>query len=85
MAVEALHPRTIATLERLKNASWFSRVGIQDTDVVIVVPSWHEAIAHCSTLDWENLSLSMRRTHIVNVSPNDHPSVSSCGMRSSSK
>jgi hypothetical protein len=52
-----MHPRTVATLDRLENASWFSCVGVKDTDAAIVLSSWQEAIEQCSSLEWENLSL----------------------------
>jgi hypothetical protein len=51
-----MHPRTIATLEELENAHWFSRVGIKkDSTMAIVVSSWPEAIEHCDSFEWECL------------------------------
>jgi hypothetical protein len=51
-----MHPRTIATLEELENARWFSRVGIKkDSTTAIVVGSWPEAIEHCDSFDWDCL------------------------------
>jgi hypothetical protein len=67
-----MHPRTIATLDDLRNASWFSRVGVKDTDTAIVLSSWQKAIAHCSTREWENLNLDASNTyceHLVQRSP----------------
>jgi hypothetical protein len=55
--VRDMHPRTIATLKRLEEAHWFSRVGVKDTQVARVLSSWDEAIEHCSSIDWENLTL----------------------------
>lgn len=52
-----LHPRTRATLQQLADADWFSAVGVKDTEAAIVLPSWNEAIAHCSSVEWENLCL----------------------------
>src|ERR1700688_4989299 len=52
-----MHPKTIATLDRLEKAVWFSRVGLKDTEFAIVLPSWHDAIKHCSSLEWQNLCL----------------------------
>src|ERR1700733_2705297 len=52
-----MHPRTIATLDRLEKAAWFSCVGIKDTEVAIVLSSWKEAIDHCSSLEWRDLCL----------------------------
>lgn len=50
-----MHPRTVATLNELEKAEWFSRVGVKDTMAAIVLSSWQEAIKHCSSLEWENL------------------------------
>lgn len=52
-----MHPRTIATLEKLEQADWFTVVGVHDTDAAIVLSSWQEAIEHCGSIDWENLCL----------------------------
>ena len=50
-----MHPRTVATLGQLENASWFSRVGVKDAATAIVLASWPEAIDHCCTFDWVDL------------------------------
>src|SRR5260370_30855907 len=50
-----MHPRTIAMLERLEKAPWFSRVGINEGSSAAVVTSWPEAIARCSSIEWEDL------------------------------
>jgi hypothetical protein len=51
-----MHPRTIATLEELEQASWFSRVGIKkDSTTAIVLASWPEAIEYCSSPEWDDL------------------------------
>jgi hypothetical protein len=52
-----MHPRTIATLDRLEKAAWFSCVGLQDTTAAIVLLSWVEAIEHCGSINWRNLLL----------------------------
>lgn len=52
-----MHPRTIATLDRLEHACWFTSVGVVDTTAAIVLSTWTEAIQHCSSLEWENLCL----------------------------
>jgi hypothetical protein len=41
-----LHPRTIATLDRLEGSDWFSRVGVHDATTPIILASWPEAIEH---------------------------------------
>ncbi len=55
MKQPSMHPRTVATLNELEKAEWFSRVGVKDTMAAIVLSSWQEAIKHCSSLEWENL------------------------------
>lgn len=52
-----MHPRTVATLDKLRQAAWFSYVGVKDTEAAIVLSSWGEAIESCSSLEWENLCL----------------------------
>jgi len=49
-----MHSRTIATLDRLEKASWFSRVGINEGSAAVVT-SWSEAIEHCDSSAWEDL------------------------------
>ena len=49
--------RTQQILEDLSRTDWFSRVGVVDTAAAKVVNSWPEAIALCSTIDWENFVL----------------------------
>ena len=46
---------TIATLIELAEASWFSRLGVKDTETAIVVSSWPEAVEHCKAHQWELL------------------------------
>ena len=52
-----MHPRTIATLDELEKAAWFSHVGEKDTEAAIVLSSWEEAGRFCSSLEWQNLCL----------------------------
>ena len=52
-----MHPRTIATLDQLEKASWFSRVGVEEGSRVAVLTSWPEAIEQCSSFEWEDLRL----------------------------
>lgn len=45
-----MHPRTVATLEKLEEATWFSKVGVQDAEgYAIVVSSWNEAMKYCTS------------------------------------
>jgi hypothetical protein len=52
-----VHPRTIAALEELEQAAWFSRVGVKDTNAAVVLSSWQEAVEHCGSPEWEDLCL----------------------------
>jgi hypothetical protein len=52
-----MHSRTIATLDQLAKASWFSRVGAKEGSRAAVVTSWPEAIVRCSSYEWEDLRL----------------------------
>jgi hypothetical protein len=52
-----MHPRTIATLGKLRQAHWFNAVGVHDTKAAEVLSSWDEAIESCGSADWENLCL----------------------------
>lgn len=52
-----MHPRTLETLAELEKTTWFSAVGVVDTDAAIVLSSWPEAMQHCSSSQWENLLL----------------------------
>lgn len=52
-----MHPRTIATLNDLRLAAWFCRVGVRDTESAEVLPSWSAAVESCSSVEWENLCL----------------------------
>jgi len=50
-----MHCRTVATLDSLEKASWFSRVGVNEGSSAAVVTSWPEAITRCSSIEWEDL------------------------------
>jgi hypothetical protein len=52
-----MHPRTVATVDKLDKVEWFTRVGKKDTTRTRVLSSWPEAIEHCGSLEWENLCL----------------------------
>ena len=58
-----MRPMTIATLHELESATWFSRVGVKDTEVAIVLASWEQAIEHCSSPDWEALCLEAQNQY----------------------
>jgi hypothetical protein len=62
-----MHQRTIATLDRLEQAVWFSRVGMRDIESAIVLPSWHDAIEHCSSLEWQNICLEADNQYCVRL------------------
>ena len=50
-----MHPRTAATLDKLREENWFRNVGVQDTTAAEVVSSWDEAIRSCSSPEWIGL------------------------------
>lgn len=52
-----MHPKTIATLNDLDKAAWFSHVGVKDTKTAIVLSSWEDAIKHIGSIEWENLCI----------------------------
>ena len=69
-----MHPRTTATLSRLRQSSWFENIGVRDTEVAIVVETWDEAIASCTSLTWENLCLeaaNQYRARLLERSPSE--------------
>jgi hypothetical protein len=52
-----MHQRTIRALTQLEEADWFSCVGKQDADTVIVLSSWDEAMQECASAESEWLNL----------------------------
>jgi len=50
-----MHPRTVATLDKLRAEDWFRNVGVRDTEVADVVSSWQEAVESCSSPTWVGL------------------------------
>jgi hypothetical protein len=67
-----MHPRTEATLEKLRQVQWFRCVGVRDTEAAEVLCSWREAIENCSSVEWENLCLQAAnryRERLVEHSP----------------
>lgn len=51
--------RTVATLNELKNITWFGRCGIREFESAITLSSWAEARSYSETLEWENSCLEM--------------------------
>jgi hypothetical protein len=67
-----MHPRTLAALQRLEEADWFSRVGVKDATTAIVLSSWDEAVEHCGSNQWQNLCIeaaNQLRLRILERSP----------------
>ena len=67
-----MHPRTVATLEKLRQVQWFCCVGVHDTDAAQVLSSWSEAIESCSSTEWEELCMeaaNQYREKLVKKSP----------------
>jgi hypothetical protein len=50
-----MKPAMVATIDQVNNAAWFSRVGVKDTTVAMVLPSWEEAVDSCASIEWEDL------------------------------
>ncbi len=66
-----MHSRTSALLDELNSTHWFSCVGQQETDDVIILSSWPEALHHCNSLQWENVCLEAAnhcREQLLNAS-----------------
>jgi hypothetical protein len=62
-----MHSRTIAMLDRLEKASWFSRVGINEGSGVAFVRSWSEAIYHCGSPAWEDFQLDAQNQYCAQL------------------
>jgi hypothetical protein len=54
-----MHSRTVERIDQLKEAAWFSRVGVKTGPAVASVSSWREAIGYCAAPEWEDLELEM--------------------------
>lgn len=70
-----MHPRTEATLDRLRHEDWFRNVGVRDTEVADVLSSWGEAIESCGSLELENLCLEVVNQYsarLIERSPRDY-------------
>jgi hypothetical protein len=52
-----MHPRTNATLKQLNDVLWFRKIGVPDTKNAVVLNSWHDAIRHADSEEWEGLCL----------------------------
>lgn len=52
-----LHPRTVATLDRLRGVEWFHAVGKERKGPFVNVHSWAEAVQWCGSDDWRDLQL----------------------------
>src|ERR1700722_8211369 len=63
-----MHQRTIATLDRLEKADWFSCVGMDESKLARVLSSWQEAIDHCTLVEWKDVRLeaaNQYRLHLL--------------------
>lgn len=70
-----MHPRTSATLDRLRHEDWFRNVGIHDTEGADVLSSWDEAVASCSNSTWVDLCLEAVNQYcarLIERSPADY-------------
>jgi len=67
-----MHPRTEATLEKLRQIQWFGCVGIHDTKAAEILCSWDKAIKSCSSPEWEDLCMeaaNQYREKLIEKSP----------------
>ena len=62
-----MKPSTIATLDKLERVDRFSTVGVHGTEVAVVLSSWDQAIEHCSSVEWENLSIEAMNQYRMRV------------------
>jgi len=62
-----MHARTEDTVKDLRQAQWFTRLGIRDTEVADVLSSWDEAIQSCSSIEWENLCLEAANQYCLRL------------------
>src|SRR5438094_165697 len=46
-----------AALEELRKTEWFRNVGVRDSDSAILLSSWEEALALCTSPEWESVRL----------------------------
>lgn len=67
-----MHPRTQATLDKLRREQWFRNVGIHDTEDADVLSSWQEAIESCCSPYWEEIGFeaaNQYRSRLIERSP----------------
>lgn len=50
-----MHPRTASTLAELEEKEWFANIGKHDSECVVFVNSWDEAIKSCQDEAWVDL------------------------------
>lgn len=68
-------PRTQATLDTLRKENWFRNVGIRDTTAVDVIGSWKEAVALCTSAEWEDLcqeAVNQYSARLIEKSPAEY-------------
>lgn len=62
-----MKPCSLATLEKLETANWFSQVGdmtgIKYPEKIVMLTSWKEAIESCGSIEWEDLCLEAREQY----------------------
>lgn len=66
-----MHPRTLATLDKLHAVTWFRNVGVRDTETADVLGSWPEAVESCESIEWENHCLEAANHYFARVSERD--------------
>ncbi len=63
----SLHSGTIARINQLEAAPWFSRVGVAAGSSVAAVSFWPEAIDYCDAQGWDNLRQEMLNQYRVYI------------------
>jgi hypothetical protein len=69
-----MHPRTVATLDGLREVEWFAKVGVRDTQAAEVLATWKQAVDACSSPQWRDLRIDAAnayRTKLLEASPSE--------------
>ncbi|MGC3991541.1 MAG: hypothetical protein QM796_18005 [Chthoniobacteraceae bacterium] len=75
-----LQPATLATLEELTKADWFSRLGqntVAEGEITVpitIVSSWKDAVKQCENEEWDwllNECANIFRSRLAKVSPSE--------------
>jgi hypothetical protein len=62
-----MNVQTQATLTQLEQAVWFSAVGRNDISHPRILTSWEEALASCTSDNWQHVTLSAQNALTMNL------------------